>query len=222
MNKRKNIIITLLVILLITSWTITYLSLNGTINLKLDSNKESKEDKKEEKDPSTDIESKPDESKFIRNEELNLEDTTCKNRNINAKINNGNIVISYDTKEITINTKNAKYLYKTNYQVCTNVNLFYITEDGKLFLITGLNDLIISDDVKNNENLEITDIDSLRFKDVDFIKLSSKTDNIKEFLGDYKTQDNEVDDYGYIYSEIMVLDKDNKERNITYHKEIFR
>lgn len=57
MNKRKNIIITLLVILLITSWTITYLSLNGTINLKLDSNKESKEDKKEEKDPSTDIES---------------------------------------------------------------------------------------------------------------------------------------------------------------------
>ena len=222
MNKRKNIIITLLVILLITSWTITYLSLNGTINLKLDSNKESKEDKKEEKDPSTDIESKPDESKFIRNEELNLEDTTCKNRNINAKINNGNIVISYDTKEITINTKNAKYLYKTNYQVCTNVNLFYITEDGKLFLITGLNDLIISDDVKNNENLEITDIDSLRFKDVDFIKLSSKTDNIKEFLGDYKTPDNEVDDYGYIYSEIMVLDKDNKERNITYHKEIFR
>ena len=89
-------------------------------------------------------------------------------------------------------------------------------------MINGLNEIIISSEVKNNENLEITDIDSLRFKDANFVKLSSKTDNIKEFLGNYTTLDNEVDEYGYIYSEIIILDENNKERNITYHKDIFR
>lgn len=216
MNKRKNIIITLLVILLIGSFTMTYLALNGTISLDQENEKEDKEDKE------LTTPNKPDESKFIRKSTINLEETSCKNREIKASIDSGNIVISYNDKKVTINTKNAKYLYKTSYQVCTNVNLFYITEDGKLYMINGLNEIIISSEVKNNENLEITDIDSLRFKDANFVKLSSKTDNIKEFLGNYTTPDNEVDEYGYIYSEIIILDENNKERNITYHKDIFR
>lgn len=219
MNKGKNIIITLLVILLITSFIITYLALKGTITLK---ENEKNKTEKTDKTPNTSTPVKPDESKFIRTTSLNLEETTCKNREIKASIINKNITLSYKEKEITIETKNAKYLYKTTYQVCENVNLFYITEDGKLYVINGLNELIQSNDVNNNDTLKISDIDSLRFNYVNVEKLSSTTDNIKEFLGDYTTPDKEVDNYGYLHLEIKVLDEENKERNFKYHSDVFR
>jgi len=104
MEKKKTsiLIIILFTLCLFYSGCLTFIVLKNNMPI---NNKENSNDKTEEKDDKKEPEEKPNiysETDYIRKTEVNLEEKSCKNTLIKANIENGNIIISDETKEIIL------------------------------------------------------------------------------------------------------------------------
>ena len=82
------------------------------------------------------------ENDFIRQTNITLvEEPKCNGFDSKASVvanieNNGNISISKNGGAIMITPGNAKYLYSVSKLACDSVELYYITEDKELYLVS--------------------------------------------------------------------------------------
>lgn len=186
-NKRKNIIIGILVaiivVLLVVIFVICQDNFNynetekfNNIQIQNDNNAETY-----------------DESDFIRQTNIILVDEPNCTGNSSSLVANieddGNISVSQNGGAILITPGNAKYLYRVGKLTCDAVDLYYITEDNNLYKV---------------ENNKLT-------SGIDQVAVKVTESKVVEFLG---TEVKEVAD-GYEYF-VKVLLENNEVEYINY------
>ena len=162
-----------------------------------------------------------DENSFIRNDIVSFSDDNSSNL-VEASIDNGNILFSSSNKKFTISANDAKYLYKTFVKENNMVYLFYITDSGELFVINNVYNMVKSDNIKNGDIIKVGDVKNYTLDNSNIIKLSSRYDVIKEFIGDFQPRDEDANQYGYLNYEILVVDENNMKRGFIYFFESIR
>ena len=126
-------------------------------------------------------------------------------RNFNSKIVNGNIQLSFDGENLTLETLNAKEMYYMEYHEGGRYILFFITEDNNLYQVSS--DLYIL--FKGTSNVD---------KHIAIPILLAE--NVTTFLGNdhiYATNSNQA--YGYPCEYISVLDVNGRAIKIFFEQQ---